>query len=62
MIRYIIEKTICNDYAHGFITLTEKDGQPKVFCSKELAIEYLESLKISSKEIAELYNIKPYVI
>lgn len=60
MIRYIIEKVICNDYAHGVMTLTEND-KPKTFTSKELAAKYLSDLNIPKKDIAEFYNIKPFI-
>lgn len=61
MVRYIVEKIICDNYAHGYMTLME-DNKPKTFISKKAANDYLTSLKISAKEIAEVYNIKPYVI
>lgn len=62
MIGYIIEKSICNDYAHGVMTLTEEDGKPKTFTSEDSAMEHLKSLKIPAKEIAEFYNIRPCIV
>lgn len=62
MVRYIVEKYVCNDYAHGHFLLMNDDGKPKVFITESEALDFLRGLGLSIDEIHELYNIKPYVI
>jgi len=62
LVRYIIEKTICDDYAHGHFTLMGDNGKPKTFTTESEAMNFLKDSGVSEQEIAKLYNIKPYVI
>lgn len=59
MIRYIIEKSIDNDYAYGTMTLMDND-KPKTFSSETEAQKWLKD-NIPTNLIGH-YNIKPYVI
>lgn len=62
MIKYIIEKIICDDYAHGCMVLTDENGNPMTFTTEDEANNYLCTLKISAGNITEFYNIKPCII
>lgn len=67
MIRYVIEKQINNDYAHGVMILTEKNGSPKTFASKDKAFEWLVNNDEDIRDIPLIhipyyYNIRPHII
>lgn len=67
MIKYIIEKTITNDYAQGVQVLTDDDGDVRKFNTEKDAIQWLSEndAEFNDLPISKLighYNIKPYVI
>jgi hypothetical protein len=58
LIRYIIEKSISNDYAYGVMTLMDND-KPMSFSSEEEAKKWLtENIPTN---LIDHYNIKPYI-
>jgi hypothetical protein len=59
MIRYIIEKTVNNGYAHGVQVLTDNSGNPRGFTSETEAKQWLID---NDKESIDCCTIKPYVI
>lgn len=67
MIRYIIEEKVCSEYITGTIIICEERDRPKTFVSEQEAFEWLsQNVKdfdsIPKEDIANFYNIKPYVI